>query len=756
MTRAFVPLFHAEKLTVVDPHGDVGLVTLWTQSDVALRRLRALDPDLLTPGRTRLAVVANLYGDGLYEMLANLLHNPQVRHLVALGQDLGQPTVGELQAFLDHGVEQTQLLGTPFARIVGTQRLLPLDPAFDADRLRRTVSLTHLGTFTDDGAQTRLLDLLRTLPRHADDAAVPRVEVAPLAALADVHTYRPSQVEAHTVVRARPLDVWEELVVRTMRFGRPVQLAKGPRLELLDVKVVVTEPEPDDADVLAGYGFDLQAFEQYQREVLDPLLPDGVAYAYGNRMRGHWQDAPAGPDTLASVATMLRDDPEARRAYIALWDPRVDLENDESSAPCLTAVNLRLSDGRLHLAATYRSHNLLTAWLQNLYGLMAVQRHVGDAAGLLPGSITVVSHSLTIDPSSSRYGRGQAVVDGWRQDDDVDRESGKHRLREDPHGYFTVSVDASAGEILAQHRHAGVLVAEHRGTSAHVVARKVAADMSVSLVSHALWLGQELATAQQQLRASRRASAAPRLVVLDLGATLVQGPPTGAASQLAVRLGLTREQRDVLGGRLMTEDLVDPDALAHLVAAAAGRSAAGVRAVCEDVWSAQESGAALLPGALEAVTALAGAGLRLALVSNIWRPYLTGVEHVLGDFLDKHVEPALRRYSFREGHAKPSPVMLRRLLTAAGCAPPDAVMVGDSYREDVAPALAEGLAAVWVLARPEREAGHAAAVLSGTSPAPTQTVAAIVDLTPELLTATAAGAPGWSAPAAPGRRGTPR
>ena len=75
--------------------------------------------------------------------------------------------------------------------------------------------------------------------------------------------------------------------------------------------------------------------------------------------------------------------------------------------------------------------------------------------------------------------------------------------------------------------------------------------------------------------------------------------------------------------------------------------------------------------------------------------------------------------------AKPSPLMLQQVLDAAGCAPGDAVVVGDSYVEDVSMAAGVGCATVWVLARPDRESAHAAAVLTGGSPAPTATVAAI-------------------------------
>jgi hypothetical protein len=40
--------------------------------------------------------MSNLYGDGLHQMLRNLLYNPQIRHLIAIGEDLGLATNMEI------------------------------------------------------------------------------------------------------------------------------------------------------------------------------------------------------------------------------------------------------------------------------------------------------------------------------------------------------------------------------------------------------------------------------------------------------------------------------------------------------------------------------------------------------------------------------------------------------------------------------------------------------------------------------------
>jgi thymidylate synthase len=488
----FEALYHADRLQVVNPHGDVGLVTLWSPVRTVRRKLDAIAPELLDPERSRLAVVANLYGDGMYAMFCNLLFNPQVRHLVAVGEDLGLPTAHEIEAFLSDGLEQAEMLGRTVTRVRGTTRVLPSVAAFDADRLRRGLTFRYLGRLSRPELPEELTAHLHALPRTNGHADRLRVDVP--TAVADDYAYRPSEPAGHQVIRRRPLHAWQELVVRTMRFGRPVTLASGPRLELRNARAVITDPADEPAEALAAHGFDLERFRTYQREMLDPALPEDVAYTYGHRLRGRF-------DTLETAIELLRADPETRGAYVALWDTATDLvAGEQRSTPCLTTLFFRMADGRLTLTATYRAHNLLTAWLMNVYGLMAVQRHVAEAAGAPPGSLTVLSHSLGIDPRSPRFELAEAIAAGWRRDDDVDHETGKSSLREDPNGYFVVSADRERGRIVAEHRFEGVLVKRYEAARASTIEHEVSADMAVSLISHALWLGRELTRAEQLLR----------------------------------------------------------------------------------------------------------------------------------------------------------------------------------------------------------------------------------------------------------------
>lgn len=513
----FEALYYADRLQVVNPEGDVGVVVLWTRLPAANRRLEQLVPGILDPGRSRVAVVSNLYGDGLLAMLCNLLHNPQIRHLIAVGQDLGLPTCDEIEAFLASGLETEQAFGASVSRIKGTSRLFPQLAGFDAERLRSTLTFRNFGKLSEPNLDHALSAYLDELPARPSGWSAERVTVELPMEVGAEYEFRPSNTAAHQVVRARALDCWEELVTRVMRFGRPVQLSSGPRLELVNAHTVITDPVEESARALAAAGFDLDDLHRYQAAMFDACLPEDVSYTYGNRLAGFFELVPTNPhgdrtrNTLAAVIADLRADPESRHAYISLWDDPVDLPADgvaRASTPCLTTLFFRLSGGRLHLTTTYRAHNLLVAWLRNVYGLIAIQRHVAEAVGLPAGPITVISESLTIDPRNSRFELAKQIAAAWDTDEDFDRERGSHSLREDPNGYFRVSVDPEADEIVAEHCFEGLVLKRYRGPTAAKIERQIIGDMAVSLPSHALWLGRELMVNENKLRGARSSGTA--------------------------------------------------------------------------------------------------------------------------------------------------------------------------------------------------------------------------------------------------------
>jgi HAD superfamily hydrolase (TIGR01509 family) len=223
------------------------------------------------------------------------------------------------------------------------------------------------------------------------------------------------------------------------------------------------------------------------------------------------------------------------------------------------------------------------------------------------------------------------------------------------------------------------------------------------------------------------------VVFLDIGATLVGADVKGPASRIGALLGLDRERRRALRGALMTTDFQAPEEVAaHLVEALGADPAAAAR-TSREIWESQKDDARPLPGAPEALARFAAQGVRLGLISNIWRPYLDSVRCHYGALFDAHVEPGLQLFSFRLGRAKPDPEVFAEALRRAAVGPERAVMVGDSYDEDIAPAAALGMRTVWVLTRPDNQAEAIARVEAGTAAPPTFTVASLDALDPGLL-----------------------
>lgn len=223
------------------------------------------------------------------------------------------------------------------------------------------------------------------------------------------------------------------------------------------------------------------------------------------------------------------------------------------------------------------------------------------------------------------------------------------------------------------------------------------------------------------------------IAFLDIGSTIVNGPPEGPAARLGASLGLNCAEQDLLRTALMTEYWEHPLSVIDFVCGEFGRNRSLATSAVTKLWNDQQNEVTPIGGAQAAIAAIAESGMRLAVISNIWHPYLTGVQQHFGTLMDRFVDPALRFYSYREGIAKPSEALFRRALLAAKAEPHAAVMIGDSYREDIEPAANLGLNTVWILHRPAKETPNVVRVMNGAAPCPTRTLASITDLRPPLL-----------------------
>ncbi|MEO5347390.1 MAG: hypothetical protein H7834_13590 [Magnetococcus sp. YQC-9] len=494
-SMTFLPLHYGERLTLVNPLADVGIVTLWSPVRVVREHLARLGVDL-SPETSRIAVLGTLYGEGLPELLRNLLYNPQIRHLVLFGVDLGDARAS-LTGFFQRGVEATLCLGSVVHQIIGTGH--KIDDGVKPEDFAGRLQLVDLGRPGDEESAGRVREFFATL--GAVEPVVPERREVPMPTF-EVSRF-PSDPRGHQILADTPLLAWKELIHRLYRFGYRVVLSgKGARLELQNIKVTIRKPVVESDAALRQHGFDPEAFRRYQRSILDAQLPPDQHYGYGNRLRGHFGQHEH--DTLTRVAALLRADPDSRHGYIALWDTGRDLLSDASGHPCLVALFVRRFEGELTLTAQFRTHNALQAWLMNVHGLLAIQRFIAEESGLGPGALTIISHSITIDPQGGGLERARSIHDFrnrlWDEGDG---------FTQDPHGDFVISVDLELGLIVVEHRFEGQRLHRYSGASAEAIEKRLARDLALSDIAHALYLGRELARAEARLKRGRRETSGP-------------------------------------------------------------------------------------------------------------------------------------------------------------------------------------------------------------------------------------------------------
>ena len=216
------------------------------------------------------------------------------------------------------------------------------------------------------------------------------------------------------------------------------------------------------------------------------------------------------------------------------------------------------------------------------------------------------------------------------------------------------------------------------------------------------------------------------IVFFDIGSTLIDGPPLGPARRLSEALGLGAEAVGALERILFRSPASDPEQLAHTIENRLRVDFDRALVACTALWNAQLEEAYVLPGAREAIDSLKSAGIPRAYLSNIWPPFY---EHFRQEFAEEAgSQPQF--LSFKTGLMKPDPAFFQLALRALEARAEDAVMVGDTYKNDIRPAIELGMRTVWILHRPEKEKADLIAVMNGDAPRPDLTLESIGELEP--------------------------
>ncbi|NJO05691.1 MAG: hypothetical protein HC876_09290 [Chloroflexaceae bacterium] len=364
----------------------------------------------------------------------------------------------------------------------------------------------------------RLIDARDRIRPEAVAALLPTIEPIhePFAPAPLIFPYTEPQAttlpaeQSGFVVRGRTIrSAYLDLIWHVMTYGAQTGTQhSSDQRELLDVMTVITD-EP-----AAPEQFSYAPWMPFTRESLGVRQPDGtfsgylgqfvqaghggagVSYTYGDRLRAFGEATPL--DQLATMADDLQASGQSRRAVAVLWEPARDA--GAKSPPCLVLVQARLrpdSSGgtRLYLTAYFRSHDIYRAWASNAYGLQALQllltERLTNHAPVAAGDLVIISHSAHI------------YTHDWEAAETLLAHHHRRttpRLERDPRGSFVISVEPP--DIVVQHfTPDGTHLRTVRGGSADALAAQLAPF--IGLMSHALYLGQELHRAELALRVGR-------------------------------------------------------------------------------------------------------------------------------------------------------------------------------------------------------------------------------------------------------------
>lgn len=479
MPLEFKPIYHADKIKVINPQGHAGIVTLWSKPESVLARLMAAYPKLFESD-SPLVALTSLYGNGLPQMLANLAYNPQIERIGVTGNDTEVVRSSDyLINFFQKGVAPIKKGEVELSQIRDTN--FALDPQLHPGAFSSPPEISRFKAGDLEGLANFIYQA-----RKRDPSEGQRVRIS----LAEPKFKDfPSDVTYHNIQAQTPLEAWMEVMFTLDRYGRNIVLPKGTRRALFNLDVNVLNPAFEDEELLKRFNFDPAELRSYQEQILASEKADDKSYTYGNRLRGYW-----GGDTLEKIIGMLKEDPKHRHGFTTLWDPRKDLLLGES-APCFTDAYFVNTEGRLMMTASFRTHNAVSAWLTNLYGLRAIQEKVASETGLTPGQINIRSRWIGIDPENAQAISALKIVDKNRKGPKV---SSNPQRYFDPRGSFVIETEG--GEIVAHHySNEGLLLEEFRGKNAKEIKEQLWKLSAIADPDHAMWVGYELARAQLQL-----------------------------------------------------------------------------------------------------------------------------------------------------------------------------------------------------------------------------------------------------------------
>ncbi|MFN6991780.1 MAG: thymidylate synthase, partial [Fervidobacterium sp.] len=378
-------LYFPEKYKVIIGKGEnVGFCTVWNDPEIVLK----MEPKLLD----HVAILGTLYSrEGINIMIRNLCLNPQITYLFVWGKghlsktQIGMAGKNILERIWNGNLSDDSLQD------------FKLHPTIDTSVVRNVIQNVKLIDVSD----LELKDAFEKLKKV--DKKKPYMKPVSFPEYKrEFDTTFPSE-EVGFVVRGKNIiDAWIKVLDKIMRYGTIKPTEYGNQQRELQVITWVIEDEdvenikiPDWPKHLKKIiNLEKESLEKYMSTIFfDPVLPEGIAYTYGNRLMAY----PEREKTTNQVEYMInkiKECPSTRRAVSVLFHPFID--KNSKSPPCLTQIQILVNEGKLNMFAVYRSQDIFKAGIPNAFGLRALQKHIAKETGYETGKLSITTNSAHV------------------------------------------------------------------------------------------------------------------------------------------------------------------------------------------------------------------------------------------------------------------------------------------------------------------------------------------------------------------------
>jgi len=508
---------HSKELRVTK--ANFAVTFLWTMRDVVLPQL---DKD-------NLALASNFYTPaGLEGMVRNILANPYIRYIIMLGEEYASKTGCEtkteltsanaIRAFFDKGINNERKV-PGFETAVYFDKNIPTDMI---NKVRESVQLIDLNKKMPGASIQDKINEANKLMKQSKEPFLDKPYVFGYEKQEESSPYEGGPLIVHG--KNIP-DAWIKMIYAINRYGRKnLMNANTDRWvkEINDMTVVINNPQ--DMDLITNpflVPLTNDKIEAYKKEILSPILPEGKAYTYGNKLRayltpakpikdlvstdnykdyefgkGPWIDANviykgelAEVNQIKDIIDVLKRDVYSKACVAITWHVQDELMRKHKSSPCLVFLQAVVQDEKLNLTVFFRSHDMTQGWPENAYGCAAIQKEIADGIGVEPGLLVIISGSAQI--YAHYYEQVKEMIKKYYHYEDEFL---------DARGNYIIEIEA--GKIIVKHTHplTHAELERFEGVSAKEVYTKIAQAGTSINPAHLMYLGSELGKAELSIK----------------------------------------------------------------------------------------------------------------------------------------------------------------------------------------------------------------------------------------------------------------